>query len=68
MSKKEKRLSGLPGIQEDALRLDRDLLKDRAAEMLRDMEVPTRPMINAMMTITTMISTSVKPADPRRIS
>jgi DNA-binding GntR family transcriptional regulator len=36
MGKKEKRLSGLPGIQEDALRLDRNLLKDRAAEMLRD--------------------------------
>ena len=36
MAKKEKRLSGLPGIQEDALRLDRNLLKDRAAEMLRD--------------------------------
>jgi DNA-binding GntR family transcriptional regulator len=36
MSKKEKRLSGLSGIQEDALRLDRNLLKDRAAEMLRD--------------------------------
>ena len=36
MVKKENRLSGLPGIQEDALRLDRNLLKDRAAEMLRD--------------------------------
>ena len=36
MGKNEKRLSGLAGIQEDALRLDRNLLKDRAAEMLRD--------------------------------
>ena len=36
MGKNEKRLSGLPGIQEDALRLDRNLLKDRAAELLRD--------------------------------
>jgi DNA-binding GntR family transcriptional regulator len=36
MVKAEKRLSGLPGIQEDQLKLDRNLLKDRAAEMLRD--------------------------------
>jgi DNA-binding GntR family transcriptional regulator len=36
MTKQEKRLSGLAGIQEDTLRLDRDLLKDRAAELLRD--------------------------------
>jgi DNA-binding GntR family transcriptional regulator len=34
--KEEKRLSSLPGIQDDALRLDRNLLKDRAADMLRD--------------------------------
>jgi DNA-binding GntR family transcriptional regulator len=34
--KTEKRLSALPGIQGDALRLDRNLLKDRAAEVLRD--------------------------------
>jgi DNA-binding GntR family transcriptional regulator len=36
MGKKGKRLSALPGIQEDELRLDRNLLKDRAAETLRD--------------------------------
>jgi DNA-binding GntR family transcriptional regulator len=36
MPSREKRLSGLPGIQEGTLRLDRNLLKDRAAEVLRD--------------------------------
>jgi DNA-binding GntR family transcriptional regulator len=36
MVKAEKRLSGLPGMQEGQLKLDRNLLKDRAAEMLRD--------------------------------
>lgn len=36
MAEDEKRLSHLPGIQGQNLRLDRSLLKDRAAEMLRD--------------------------------
>ena len=36
MTEGEKRLSHLPGIQGQDLRLDRNLLKDRAAEMLRD--------------------------------
>lgn len=36
MAKPEVRLSNLSGIQEDQLRLDRTLLKDRAAGMLRD--------------------------------
>ena len=31
------------------------------AVVVRDIEVATRPMISAMMTITTMISTSVNP-------
>jgi DNA-binding GntR family transcriptional regulator len=36
MTEDEKRLSHLAGIQGQNLRLDRNLLKDRAAEMLRD--------------------------------
>jgi DNA-binding GntR family transcriptional regulator len=36
MVKAEKRLSSLPSIQDDQLKLDRNLLKDRAAELLRD--------------------------------
>ena len=36
MNKQAARLSHLAGIQGDRLRLDRDLLKDRAAEALRD--------------------------------
>jgi GntR family transcriptional repressor for pyruvate dehydrogenase complex len=36
MNKTETRLSHLSGIQGDRLRLDRNLLKDRAAETLRD--------------------------------
>ena len=36
MAEDERRLSRLPDIQEQDLRLDRNLLKDRAAEMLRD--------------------------------
>jgi DNA-binding GntR family transcriptional regulator len=36
MNKRETRLSHLPGIEGDRLRLDRNLLKDRVAETLRD--------------------------------
>jgi DNA-binding GntR family transcriptional regulator len=36
MTEEENRLSRLPGIQHEDVRLDRNLLKDLAAEMLRD--------------------------------